>query len=525
MSLANLRRRSEAFENKQQEENARYEPTVDDTPEPERYCDLGCIVYFDPEHEVARDLEALEVRIRADLPPRYYDIRFFRLTSDDIKSWSPFETRLAEDAYLQIGFAKGAGLWHLPPAPPPLRGRPQHHLARETSLQAQHQLTLIAKATVVAARASRPSPVWLKAEVETILAPVCGRESVRAGQAEGGRRRDIPITQQGGLLVGCTNFSGEPRDIYPSYHNTPNSALKNAADFLRLQDRYSPSFLVQQVAFELQNCDERTGGKFKPAAAALWLLQNVMMMRLSIEEVRRSYIRRPLPMDEEQTQVIGADATFIDLVRAMNDTQTHEIEDNELQNSIFLHYGEQPWFEEPAVISRALDLNRRMLTVFHGGVVVPIDNEDDARRYGHIQAIAEWIGRLRWAREANLTRYVASSIMSVLDWDPDGEEMWFDTRESGGSSSLLEAMLPEAGWQALIEAAHHVADTLNPVPFTVSYALVSPEQPRPSGVVDIRARQVTLIGPLLMLPLKDAEHWAELVRSVPDAGLYATPAG
>ena len=454
MPLADLQRRADLQMEEDDRAFAFLHPANAFVPEEEPpFSDLECVVYHDPEHRISADLDALERRVRGEIAPRHRDIRFESLSREDLRFWTPFATRAEEDDYLLAGHARGPGSWDGEAGAPDFpAGGPAHHRVRHESLRALHCLVLIAQATLRAARTERPEVAWLGNIEEHILAPVCGRE---AGPEEDNKRPEMPIAMQGGLLVGCNDFRRRVHDssFRPQHAEHRADAGREAPEGPVSPHRGGPA---QAGRLRTGRPSRPYGRELRPCGGRLWICQTVMEMRLSAEEVRRRYSRS--------------------FFRIGDDAQVHNREDGVLRARLRGEHRGQRDFIVPRITRVAPTLERRLLTIFHGGPVQPIDEAcarggagfpgDDRGMFewSQVEALVRWIGDLRRTGRATLGPWVANMVLQLVYRENEGDDIRLSTWDpdcpssvcSAASDALLTDMLPQAAWLALVEAASHV---------------------------------------------------------------------
>jgi hypothetical protein len=488
---------------------------------------LECTVYFNPEHPIANDLEGLERRLLAEIAPRYRSFDFQGFAEDDLRIFSPFSTRAAENRFLQRGYARGPGQWPAPePAPRRTAGNRAHHLSYQESQDALQVLTLMTERALRTIRRlipRRQRPAWLNGNIETILAPVCGRVSTNvfaraeAADDRAAAARDdiampdaapiIPIVREGGLLLGCTDFERR-RTVLPSHVSTPQSAAREGRAALKRWseagrcDLYADS-ATEQIKRELGDRAQHFGAEFDLAGAALWMCQCVMQMRLSVEEMRRRTAASWFAHEDKQ--------------------EARWVENRRLLNRLRKGYGAPG--ENTIVALEAPTLARRILELFHGvafdtwGNYDPRDPDDCALM--DALSFVRWIRQLRLAGNATLNHSLALDICNFIEREDPYFIRLFSGRDGQQLDNLLGDMLPEAGWQALYDAACIVRDDEADLAFTVAYGWQGLTEHGPSGHVLRDERRVDIVGPLLMLPLHAADYWRDKARRIPAEGLYA----
>jgi hypothetical protein len=194
------------------------------------------------------------------------------------------------------------------------------------------------------------------------------------------------------------------------------------------------------------------------------------------------------------------------------------------QNTIFLNklkrdFGtDNPAYCEPRIIPAGRPLRRRLLTAFYGGMILPYDRFF-FHEYAAVEGLARWIGRLRREGRAVMDHSVAWDLRDIVDENLLDLDRMLDASDAEGAEAVLIDLLPVAGWEALIEAAHLVMAGEHGR-FSVTYNLLGPDDPGPSGWIDAAAGAVEILGPFLMLPLQAAEFWLMQTRRVQARGLY-----
>lgn len=470
---------------------------------------LECTIYFNPSHPVADELDQLQRQLLAEIAPHYRTLYFQRLCEANLRGASPFSTRAAENRYLQRGYAHGPGLWPArEPAPHRRAGNTAHQRSREESQEALQVLALMTERALRAIRKyipRRQRAAWLNDDVDTILAPVCGKISRGAGDEA--PAPDIPLVRENGLLLGCTNFD-ELRTVLPSFINTPNTAAREGRGALKRWseaeecDLYADS-VTEQIRRELRDPRQHFGADFDLAGAALWMCQCVMQMRLSVEDVRRRTAASWFAHEDKE--------------------EANEAENMRLRDRLFAGYGRAGG--RSVVALEAPTLTRRILEIFYGVAFdtwgrYDINNRDD-RTFVQILLFVDWLRNLRLTGRATLNSSLAFNICRIIDREDDDFEILFGGQDGLELENLLGDLLPDAGWQALYEAACILLEDDADTSFAVTYGWRGLTEHGPSGHVDPDERRIEIVGPLLMLPLHAADYWRDKARRIPAEGLYA----
>lgn len=482
---------------------------LDGEPQDPERSSLECAVYFNPSHPIADELDQLEGRLLAEIAPHYRSLDFQRLSEASLRVASPFSTRAEETRYLLRGYARGPGLWPVPePAPRRRAGNTARQRSREESQETLQVLTLMTERALRAIRRYMPRrqrPAWLNDNIDTILAPVCGKISRGAGDEA--PAPDIPLVRENGLLLGCTNFD-ERRTILPSFISTPNTAAREGRGALKRWSEaekcdLSADSVTEQIRRELRDPHRHFGADFDLAGVALWMCQCVMQMRMSTEDVRRRTAASWFAHEDKQ--------------------EAHRVENRRLLDRLFAGYNEAG--ERSIVALEIPTLTRGILEVFYG---VAFDtwerydaNDRNKRTFVQILLLVDWLRHLRLTGRATLDSSLAFSVCRIIDREDDDFQILFSGQDGRELENILGDLLPQAGWQALYDAAGIVLEDDADAAFTVTYGWQGLTEHGPSGHVLQDERRVDIVGPLLMLPLHEADHWRDKARQIPAEGLYA----
>ncbi len=114
--------------------------------------------------------------------------------------------------------------------------------------------------------------------------------------------------------------------------------------------------------------------------------------------------------------------------------------------------------------------------------------------YAAVEGLARWIGRLRREGRAVMDHSVAWDLRDIADKSLLDLDRMLDASDAEGAEAVLIDLLPVAGWEALIEAAHLVMAGEHEH-FSVTYNLLGPDDPGPSGRIDAAADAVEILGP------------------------------
>lgn len=462
--------------------------------------DLDYVIYFNLDYEPALDLASIEREMLAEIAPRHRVVRFERLTAAVLRSWSPFPTRAVEKDFLQKGFGRGrvAGMRdRLGPAA--FRQRHDyltHHEAHAESLVAMRCVGYIARSALSNVKTivpNRERPRWLRRPLPEILTPICGRKSLPAG---GDRRSpELPLASHDGLLLACATLDVR-RVVHAAEPTTPGTVDRMGRRDLRGWCGLEHDDLRTRVRAELADPTRYFGRSFDPCAAALWLSQTMMALRIAVAEAER-YLAANDPI------IADAEAKL----------------DLSFQERLFHDHGEEnPAFCEPRIEVAGFPLHRRLLFAFFGGMTLPYD-AFFGQEYAAIEELARWIGRLRRQGRATMDGQVAWALRDIVDKNLLDLDRMLEAADAVGAEDLLVDLLPVEGWDALIEAAELILAGER-TSFAISYGLMGPDDPRSRGQVDVAADAVTIQGPFLMLPLHAADIWRERARRIPARGLY-----
>lgn len=477
-----------------------------DTPED---LDRG-IVYYLPEHPLANDLEALEARVLQERPECPYTLFFRPLREADLRLWSPFRLVGEETDYLARGYAYDPAAGRNPknnlPLPP---WNEAHNLGEQQGFGALHALAFLTATAITAVQRQDETPEWLTGDVTEILAPVCGKATrphelrPRAGDEEVAAVREFPLVRDRGLLWGCRDFD-VPRIILPSVVGTPAAAIRSGRN--AIIDLYAADVatIKAAIAHELgaEACAECG---FEASATVLWLCQATMMMRISVEEVRR------------RAYAWAKSRDFRERDRAR--------ENRELRNRIGRPYGIPPKAERwrrILISEERPNLIRRSLTAFFGVSYDPWQRYDyDDPEFDveiEIQNLIFWIGQLRRAGHAELDPRLAKTINRHCGAPAKEYEHRFGERQGNEFGALLANLLHADAWDALDDAASLILNgARKTVPVTYSWRDYA--RRGAIGVLHPNAH-LELVGPLLMRPLHGAETWNRLAAELTERGLY-----
>lgn len=508
MSLSDLK--NSVSHDQEPDEETREPVSSDDQKEAQepRSWSLACTVYYNPAHPIAEQLAELEANLLAEIHPRYLSFDFEPLSEDSLRTSSMFSTRAAETEFLRRGFAHAPGLWPVPaPAPRRRAGNTAHQRSFEESKEALRVLALTADRVLRSVKELMPRqmrPAWLNRSVPAILAPVCGKVS-RPARADT-EAPDIPIVRADGLLFGCTKFD-EQRTVLPSYISTPRTAEREGRAVLKRWseagrcDLYADS-LSEQIRRELSDPVQHFGADFDLAAAALWICQCVMQMRLSVEDVKRRNAASWYAYENKKV--------------------ARWVENRKLLNRLFEGY-EEPG-ENSIVEFEHPTLTRRILEIFYG---VAFDTWDDYdinnrkhRALVQTMLLIHWLRQLRLTGRAKLDQSLALHVCDLVERKNDDFPALFSGPEGKELDDWLSDLLPKAGWQALYDAGCVISEDPDAV-FEVNYGWRGLAERGPQGHVHQEERRIEIVGPLLMLPLHAADYWRDKAREIPADGMYA----
>lgn len=456
---------------------------------------LECIIYFDPQRRESLDFDRIEERVAADLAPRHRVFRFEPLTGENIADWSPFLTAEAERAFLRHGYGRAPVRLSsgIPRLPRPV-GSPEKNHTLNLNYDAFYALAAKLNATLMAIQDIRPAgalPAWLRRNPAEILQPVCGC-LLRNGEDKLG----IPLTRQDDLWLGCDDFA-RSQVVFPAVAATPATAVTKGREGRVRWYGLTQENMRAQIRGELQDCLENDVDGSDLPALALFMCQNVMVLRLAAESVRRRFAPSRDLYDDE-----GRVREHEDLNLSLKIGGAHDIDLRRVRLRI------EHW--EPTHAERTL-------IAFYGGTA-PVPSHRFKSEAFRIERLARWVGELRRARHIDLDPETAANILGIFERPSPEFQDLFDHPDAWSAFTVLKSLIGSAGWNVLREAALRVVK--RSLPFSVSYALSGQGQRLPGANVDLPNRHVTVFGPALLLPLENGAALRDLARNVPRRGLY-----
>jgi hypothetical protein len=483
-----------------------WEEPVDDDLAVWPASDLDYVVYLDPDHQPDLDVEEIKRQVLAEIAPLHRFVRFKTLTRETLRHWSPFSTRTVEEDFLARGFGRGpiAGVL-VPHGPAALRRRQDyltHQEAEAESLRALRCLIYVTRSALKATRKDVPRrsrDIWLRAGIEDVLTPVCGKRSRAAGDEA--NAPEIPLTLRDDLILAWGDFDGQNRrKVHLSIATTPHTAERLGRRHLPAWCGHHSDTVKAQIQRELQNPHIYFGRDFDPCAAVLWLCQNVMELRLALAEV--------------------------DLQLMSNNPVTPSLPDNfwrerkQMRRRLNSGYKDNnPKYRVPRILPVTKSLRRRLLMAFYGGMSLPFE-EGFEQEYGAVEHLARWVGTLRREGRATMDGWLARDLRDIAD------ECLLDLHhlllqpEWAAGCDLLAEFLPAAGWEALLMAANLIR-TGEHASFDVTYNFEDLAERGIVGAVHRAEAIVEIVGPFLMLPLSTADLWEKRSRGLGKQGLYA----
>ena len=490
--------------------------------------DLDYVVYYDPDREADLNFAIIEREVLAEIAPRHRVVRFEQLRAATLRSWSPFPTRTVEDDFLLRGFGRGPvmGLEEAQ-GPAVLRRRHDyltHHQAQAESVVAMRCLGYVSRSVLESVQALVPRadrPRWLRGSIDQISSPICGRASRAAGDEL--NAPELPLTSDQGLLLACDAFS-VLRIVHPAVSTTPDTVERMGRRDLWRWCGFDHDAVNARIRQELAEPDRHFGIAFDPCAAALWVAQNVMQLRVAAEEIDRC-LKANNPASGGRASVDAKQD--LDLkVRLLEDYGPPDLRSTSKKRKRRHILCATPAekncdvYKEPSIQPAGFPLRRRLLTAFYGGMSLPYD-AFFAQEYAALESLARWIGRLRREGRAMIDRHVARDLQDIVNKSLLDLDRMLDAPDGAGAEALLVDLLPVEGWQALIQAADLIVAGERES-FAISYRLLEPADGGPAGQVDAEAGTVAILGPFLMLPLHAADLWRERARLILPKGLYLT---
>jgi hypothetical protein len=456
---------------------------------------LECVIYFDPHRRESLDFDRIEERVAADLAPRHRVFRFEPLTGENMASWSPFLTAEAERAFLRHGYGRApVGLSSGIPRPPRPVGSPEKNRTLNLNYDAFYGLAAKLNASLRAIQDIRPAgalPAWLRRDPAEILQPVCG-----CLPRNGEDKLGIPLTRQGDLWLGCDDFK-RSQIVFPAVAATPATAVTKGREVRVRWYGLSQEKMRAQIRRELTDCLDNGVDGFDLPALALFMCQNVMMLRLAAEAVRRRFAASRDQYDDDRRV-----RDHEDLNLSLKIEGAHDIDPGRVRLQI------EHW--EPT-------LAERTLIGFYGGTA-PVPSHNSTSEALRIERLARWVGELRRGCHADLDPATAADILSIFERPSPEFQDLFDHPPAWSAFAVLDSMIGGAGWNVLREASLRVVE--RSVPFSVSYALSGQGQRLPGASVDLTNRHVAVFGPALLLPIENGSALRDQARVISPRGLY-----
>ena len=321
------------------------------------------------------------------------------------------------------------------------------------------------------------------------------RDEMMEGLAGCRQKAPVPLIENEGLLLGCTNFR-RPRHVHMAHEYDGKKALARAEhDDLGLIYAM-PNEISDQVAFELTNSADLFNGA-TPLALATWHSQVLAYLRKwtwtkeflearKLENIQAVVQARAI---NSETQGDLDRWQCVDAALKMFFTERRQ----QYEESLLQHY-------DRAGISECdfrLSEHQKRTAMLHGSTYQGVGNPDGGYRKNKLylfEPLSVWIGDLKRKRCAVLND-VAGLLFALFDEVPEE----FEEIDYFANELSLEALKALHDNAALIEE--------NAGPVHVAYEWT--RDLRTPRSVDIIDGVLIIRGPLLSFPLYASAHWNE----------------